>query len=350
MAERPLPQRCRVRHARDRGSHARSARRPVCRTRFRSTRRSPSAPMTPPSSATSWATASLATPTRASTTRRHWPWPTRSPRSMGRTRLRLRDGHGRGARHVCRAAAGRRPRRRRAPHLRQRPAPARQDRLARLGIEIDVRRRHRPRRAVEAAFRPNTRLAPRRDDRQPDASSSPTSPALAEIAHRHGARLTVDNTFASPYLCRPLRARRRPRLRVRAPSGSAATRTCWRGVVVGGEELIEDGPRRPGRHRRHARAVQRLPGAARHRDAPRAHGAPLVKRAGARARAGGASDSVARSCYPGLPSHPQFDVAQRSPARRRRHARLRPRRPRRGRGASSTRSASRRGPPRWAAS
>jgi cystathionine gamma-synthase/O-acetylhomoserine (thiol)-lyase len=27
---------------------------------------------------------------------------------------------------------------------------------------------------------------------------------LAELAHRHGARYVVDNTFASPYLCRPL--------------------------------------------------------------------------------------------------------------------------------------------------
>jgi cystathionine beta-lyase/cystathionine gamma-synthase len=29
-------------------------------------------------------------------------------------------------------------------------------------------------------------------------------PALAELAHRHGASLVVDNTFASPYLCRPI--------------------------------------------------------------------------------------------------------------------------------------------------
>jgi cystathionine gamma-synthase/methionine-gamma-lyase len=29
-------------------------------------------------------------------------------------------------------------------------------------------------------------------------------PAVAEIAHKSGARLIVDNTFASPYLCRPL--------------------------------------------------------------------------------------------------------------------------------------------------
>ena len=35
--------------------------------------------------------------------------------------------------------------------------------------------------------------------------------ALAELAHRHGALLIVDNTFASPVLCRPDRARRRPR-------------------------------------------------------------------------------------------------------------------------------------------
>ncbi len=29
-------------------------------------------------------------------------------------------------------------------------------------------------------------------------------PALADLAHRHGAQLLIDNTFASPYLCTPL--------------------------------------------------------------------------------------------------------------------------------------------------
>ncbi len=29
-------------------------------------------------------------------------------------------------------------------------------------------------------------------------------PALADLAHRYGARLLIDNTFASPYLCQPL--------------------------------------------------------------------------------------------------------------------------------------------------
>lgn len=32
----------------------------------------------------------------------------------------------------------------------------------------------------------------------------PDLPALAEIAHAHGARLVIDNTFATPVLCRPL--------------------------------------------------------------------------------------------------------------------------------------------------
>jgi cystathionine beta-lyase/cystathionine gamma-synthase len=29
-------------------------------------------------------------------------------------------------------------------------------------------------------------------------------PALVDLAHGYGARLLVDNTFASPYLCNPL--------------------------------------------------------------------------------------------------------------------------------------------------
>ena len=57
--------------------------------------------------------------------------------------------------------------------------------------------------AVEAAVRPNTRLL---------WAETPTNPLLtvidiaqaAEIAHRHGAWLGVDNTFASPYFQNPL--------------------------------------------------------------------------------------------------------------------------------------------------
>ena len=43
-----------------------------------------------------------------------------------------------------------------------------------------------------------------RDADQPAARASPTSPALAALAHEHDALLVVDNTFASPYLQQPL--------------------------------------------------------------------------------------------------------------------------------------------------
>jgi methionine-gamma-lyase len=57
--------------------------------------------------------------------------------------------------------------------------------------------------ALEQALRPNTRLI---------YVETPTNPTMkitdirgaAAIAHRHGAWLAVDNTFASPYLQRPL--------------------------------------------------------------------------------------------------------------------------------------------------
>ncbi|MEO6880596.1 MAG: cystathionine gamma-synthase [Mycobacteriaceae bacterium] len=58
--------------------------------------------------------------------------------------------------------------------------------------------------AVRAAFRPNTKLL---------WVETPTNPllniadiaALADVAHTGGAKLVVDNTFASPYLQNPLR-------------------------------------------------------------------------------------------------------------------------------------------------
>jgi cystathionine beta-lyase/cystathionine gamma-synthase len=57
--------------------------------------------------------------------------------------------------------------------------------------------------AVEAAFTPNTRML---------FVETPSNPvmrltdlrAAADLAHRHAARLVVDNTFASPYIQRPI--------------------------------------------------------------------------------------------------------------------------------------------------
>lgn len=74
--------------------------------------------------------------------------------------------------------------------------------LSRLGIEFTYVDASDPE-AVAAAMRPNTRLV---------HVETPTNPmmrvcdirAVAEIAHRGGALLSVDNTFASPYNQRPL--------------------------------------------------------------------------------------------------------------------------------------------------
>lgn len=74
--------------------------------------------------------------------------------------------------------------------------------LPRFGIETSLVDTSKPD-AIEQAWRPGTRLL---------YIETPTNPtmkitsirAAAAIAHRHGALLAVDNTFASPYLQRPL--------------------------------------------------------------------------------------------------------------------------------------------------
>ena len=92
---------------------------------------------------------------------------------------------------------------------------------------------------------------------------------LADLAHRHGAAYVVDNTFASPYVCRPLEHRGGPRHRIRDEIHRRPLRRprrhrrrAWR-------------PRRgrgqgPGRHRRDARPARRVPRHAWTRDARRA--------------------------------------------------------------------------------
>ena len=60
--------------------------------------------------------------------------------------------------------------------------------------------RSRRRRARSTARRSATR-----------ASTCSTSQPLAEIAHEAGVPLMIDNTFATPYLCRPIEHRRRYR-------------------------------------------------------------------------------------------------------------------------------------------
>ncbi len=72
-----------------------------------------------------------------------------------------------------------------------------------LGVEIEIVDMTDPA-AVEAAL-----VAARTRVLYAETIANPTThvadhAALAQIAHRHGAAYVVDNTFASPYVCRPL--------------------------------------------------------------------------------------------------------------------------------------------------
>ena len=179
--------------------------------------------------------------------------------------------------------------------------------FGRFGVDstfVDVTDRD----AVDAAFRANTRLL------HVETIANPTLTVadlhdLIERGHSHGALITVDNTFASPYLCRP------------AELGADLTMealTKWigghsdvlGGSVAGSKELIKQ-----------VRSVQVDTGAGL---AP--FSAFLVLRgletlhvrmerhaqtAVALARLLEQSDVPDKVWYPGLASHPQHAVAQR---------------------------------------
>lgn len=179
--------------------------------------------------------------------------------------------------------------------------------LARFGMEttfVDVTDPE----LLEAAWTDRTRLL------YLETISNPTIvvPDLADLierAHRRGVAVIVDNTFASPYLCRPAEL-----------GADLVVESCTKwlgghsdvlgGVVVGSEQRIAA-----------VREVQTDTGASL---AP--FSAFLILRgietlhvrmerhsqsALAIARHLEASDGVKAVYYPGLPSHPQFAVAQR---------------------------------------
>ena len=75
--------------------------------------------------------------------------------------------------------------------------------LAALGGRRRLRRSFRSR-ELPAGDHPAHAGALRRDDRQSRRSACSTSPPSPTIAHEAGVPLMIDNTFATPYLCRPL--------------------------------------------------------------------------------------------------------------------------------------------------
>jgi len=75
--------------------------------------------------------------------------------------------------------------------------------LKRYGVEVSFVDMRDPK-EVEKAMRPNTKLVYVETPANPNMHVADIE-AITEITHRHeGCRLMVDNTFCTPYLCRPL--------------------------------------------------------------------------------------------------------------------------------------------------
>ena len=75
--------------------------------------------------------------------------------------------------------------------------------LKKLGIDCTFVDADAPEEELEQAFRPNTRLVYGETIANP-ALAVLDIEKLARVAHRHRVPLLVDNTFATPVLCRPL--------------------------------------------------------------------------------------------------------------------------------------------------
>ena len=74
--------------------------------------------------------------------------------------------------------------------------------LRRMGIDVTFVDIHDPD-AIEAAITDRTKAVYAETIGNPGADVLDFE-AVSEVAHRHGLPLVVDNTFATPYLCRPL--------------------------------------------------------------------------------------------------------------------------------------------------
>jgi cystathionine gamma-synthase len=163
--------------------------------------------------------------------------------------------------------------------------------------------------AVRAALRPETVLV---------WAETPTNPllgiadiaALAELAHSAGARLVVDNTFASPYLQQPLA------LGADVVVHSTTKYLGGHSDVVGGALVVSD----PGLGEELAYHQNAMGGVAGAFDSwlvlrgAKTLGVRMDRHSANAARvveALQASPAVSQVLYPGLPEHPGHDVASR---------------------------------------
>ena len=104
--------------------------------------------------------------------------------------------------------------------------------LRRMGIACTLVPDADPK-TIEAALQPNTRAVFVETIGNPNGNVADIR-ALAEIAHAHGVPLIVDNTFATPALCRPIE------WGADIVVHSATKYLCGHGTAVGGA-IVESG-------------------------------------------------------------------------------------------------------------
>jgi methionine-gamma-lyase len=162
--------------------------------------------------------------------------------------------------------------------------------------------------AVEAAMHPDTRLLFAETIGNPTLDV-PDLPRLAEVAHAAGAALVVDNTFASPYFCRPLEwgADLVIHSATKYLGGHA---DVIAGVVIGSRERIDalrhltidvGGIAAPLTAWLLLRGLKTLAVRMDRQAASAGQVASVLE----------AHEAVERVFHPALPSHPQYDTAQR---------------------------------------
>lgn len=133
--------------------------------------------------------------------------------------------------------------------------------------------------------------------------------ALAELAHRHGAQYLVDNTFASPYVCRPLELGTDLVIES-ATKFLGGHSDLIAGVVAGPRKLIREVERvqiEAGASLGPFEAFLVLRGILTLAVRAERHAQTAMALAGWLER----QEAVRAVLYPGLPSHPQHDVAVR---------------------------------------
>ncbi len=133
--------------------------------------------------------------------------------------------------------------------------------------------------------------------------------ALAELAHRHGAQYLVDNTFASPYVCRPLELGTDLVIES-ATKFLGGHSDLIAGVVAGSRKRIAEVERvqiETGASLGPLEAFLVLRGILTLAVRAERHAQTAMALAGWLER----QEAVRAVLYPGLPSHPQHDVAVR---------------------------------------